>query len=200
MSSECNGWGDSSLLASRVLKEMTPVLDWRVILNNFIQEDVIDYSFTSPDRRFQDSSFILPSFSEVDASVKNIWIAVDASGSVSQRELSQAVSEIKNAIGQFSSFEGYLSYFDSYVTRPIPFSSVCEVDQIPSLGGGGTSFVEVLDYRRKKMAEMDISLIIIITDGYAPWPKEDMADGIPVLWIINNKSVTPPWGVVARMV
>lgn len=200
MSSACKGWGNSSSLASRVLKDMTPILDWRVILNNFIQEDVIDYSFASPDRRFQDSSFILPSFSEVDASVRNIWIAVDASGSVSQRELSQAISEIKNAIGQFSFFEGYLSYFDSYVTRPIPFSSVREVDQIPSLGGGGTSFVEVLDYRRKKMADMDISLIIIITDGYAPWPKEGMAEGIPVLWIINNKSVTPPWGVVARMV
>ncbi len=200
MSRENKGWGNSSLLASRVVKEITPILDWRVILNNFIQEEIIDYSFTIPDRRFQDSSFILPSFSETDASLRNIWVAVDASGSVSTRELSQAVSEIKNAIYQFASFEGFLSYFDSFVTRPIPFSSVEEINQIPSLGGGGTSFVEIFDYRRKNLKDLEISLIVIITDGYAPWPKETYADGIPVLWIINNREVTPPWGIVARMV
>lgn len=200
MSRENKGWGDTSLLASRVVKDLTPILDWRVILNNFVQEEIIDYSFSMPDRRFQDSSFILPSFSETDESLRNIWVAVDASGSVSTRELSQAVSEIKNAMYQFASFEGYLSYFDSFVTRPIPFSSVEEINQIPSLGGGGTSFVEIFDYRRKNLKELEISLIVIITDGYAPWPKEECTDGIPVLWIINNEEVTPPWGVVARMV
>lgn len=200
MNKENFGWGKSSVLGSRVVKDLTPTLDWRVILNNFIQDEVIDYSFYIPDRRFQDSPFVLPSFSETDSAVKNVWVAVDASGSVSTRELSQAVSELKNAIYQFSSFEGYLSYFDSYVTRPIPFSSVEEINQIPSLGGGGTSFVEIFDYRRKNLKEMEISLIVIITDGYAPWPKEEFTDGIPVLWIINNNKVTPPWGVVARMI
>ncbi|MBO6299980.1 MAG: hypothetical protein J6N53_14180 [Lachnospiraceae bacterium] len=40
--------------------------------------------------------------------------------------------------------------------------------------------------------------IIILTDGYAPFPKEDAAMGIPVLWILNNEDMTPPWGKVAR--
>ena len=31
--------------------------------------------------------------------------------------------------------------------------------------------------------------IIILTDGYAPFPNEKIAMGIPVLWIINNEDV-----------
>ena len=41
--------------------------------------------------------------------------------------------------------------------------------------------------------------IVILTDGYAPFPEEEQAMGIPVLWIINNEEVTPEWGKVARI-
>ena len=41
--------------------------------------------------------------------------------------------------------------------------------------------------------------IIILTDGYAPFPNEKAALGIPVLWVINNNQVTPPWGKIARI-
>ena len=41
--------------------------------------------------------------------------------------------------------------------------------------------------------------IIILTDGYCPWPDEKDTLGIPVLWIINNEDMTPPYGKVARI-
>ena len=41
--------------------------------------------------------------------------------------------------------------------------------------------------------------IIILTDGFCPFPQEKLAMGIPVLWLINNKEVDPPWGKVARI-
>jgi len=41
--------------------------------------------------------------------------------------------------------------------------------------------------------------IIILTDGYAPFPDESMALGIPVLWLLNNEKVEPPWGKIARI-
>ena len=41
--------------------------------------------------------------------------------------------------------------------------------------------------------------IIILTDGYCPFPKEEAANGIPVLWLINNEEVEVPWGKVARI-
>jgi hypothetical protein len=46
--------------------------------------------------------------------------------------------------------------------------------------------------------ELPVS-IVILTDGFAPWPAEADALGIPVLWIINNEEAQPPWGKVARL-
>ena len=33
--------------------------------------------------------------------------------------------------------------------------------------------------------------IIILTDGYAPFPNQALSDGIPVLWLLNNEEVNP---------
>ena len=42
------------------------------------------------------------------------------------------------------------------------------------------------------------SFLIIITDGYGKFPDEKVASGVPVLWLINNDEVQPPWGKIAR--
>ena len=34
---------------------------------------------------------------------------------------------------------------------------------------------------------------------YSPFPPEGEAMGIPVLWVINNGRITPPWGKIARI-
>lgn len=48
--------------------------------------------------------------------------------------------------------------------------------------------------------EDDLSAsIVILTDGYAPYPEEAESMDIPVLWIITNKDVTPPWGRIGRI-
>jgi predicted metal-dependent peptidase len=71
--------------------------------------------------------------------------------------------------------------------------------KIRPVGGGGTDFGIIFQYVQKKMQEEPPASIIILTDGYAPFPKESVAMDIPVLWIINNEDVTPPWGKVARI-
>mgnify|MGYP003318157723 CR=1 FL=1 len=48
------------------------------------------------------------------------------------------------------------------------------------------------------MDDLPVS-IVILTDGYDNYPKEEEALGIPVLWLINNKEAkAPPWGKWAR--
>lgn len=47
------------------------------------------------------------------------------------------------------------------------------------------------------MTDKPPASIIILTDGYAPFPQEKLAFGIPVLWLLNNENVDPPWGKVA---
>ena len=198
-----NSHGTLPMFAKRMLEKLTkPQTDWRSILNDFIQEEVNDYSFSPPDRRFQESPFFLPDFNEkgkVDE-VTDILFMVDTSGSISDKMMTAAYSEVKGAIDQFNGkLCGWLGFFDAAIIKPKPFSSFEEFIVIKPAGGGGTDFQIIFEYVHKYMEEKPPASIIILTDGYAPFPKEELANDIPVLWLINNEDVDPPWGKVARI-
>lgn len=194
------GRGTVPLAAERLVEELkNPTLDWKTMLNEFVQEEICDYSFSPPDKRMEDCPFFLPDFNEKDESVKDILFMIDTSGSMSNSQITECYSEIYGAITQFGGrLQGKLGFFDAVVVEPIPFEDEEEFKIIRPKGGGGTSFDIIFDYVEKDMEEPPVS-IVILTDGYAPFPAEARAMGIPVLWIINNKEVTPPWGKIARI-
>lgn len=196
-----NSRGKMPAFAKRMLEElMKPQTDWRQILNEFIQEEVNDYSFSPPDKRFDDSPFYLPDFNEKDEHVKKILFMIDTSGSMSDKMVTAAYSEVKGAIDQFNGkLEGWLGFFDAAIIEPQPFSTEEEFRVIRPVGGGGTDFQIILEYVQLHMADDLPACIIILTDGYAPFPKEHLANGIPVLWLLNNEEVDPPWGKIARI-
>ena len=125
---------------------------------------------------------------------------IDTSGSMSDDMITAAYYEVKGAIEQFDGkLKGWLGFFDAAIVEPIRFDSIEEFEIIKAYGGGGTSFDIIFDHIRKYMADSLPNCIIILTDGYAPFPDEKKSMGIPVLWLINNKEVSPPWGKVARI-
>ena len=195
------GRGLTPLAAERVIKELKEVqTDWRTVLENFIQEEINDYSFSPPDRRFEDSPFFLPDFNEKDERVEDILFMIDTSGSMSDEQITTAYSEIKGAIDQFDGkLKGWLGFFDAVVVKPQEFENEDEFKIIRPAGGGGTSFDIIFEYVQNEMRDKPPASIIILTDGYAPFPDEKEAMGIPVLWIINNEDVQPPWGKVTRI-
>lgn len=177
-----------------------PQTDWRTILNDFVQEEINDYSFAPPDRRFDDGPFFLPDFNEKDDKVKNILFMIDTSGSMSDDMITAAFSEIKGAIDQFNGrLEGWLGFFDAAVIEPQPFSDFEEFRVIKAAGGGGTDFRIIFEYVAQHMRDDPPASIIILTDGFAPFPKKELANNIPVLWLLNNEEVYPKWGKVARI-
>ena len=198
------GQGMLPMCAERLLKELRkPPTDWRTILNVFVQEEITDYSFTPPDRRFDGGDFYLPDYNEKDEAVKDILFMVDTSASMSDDQITTAYSEIKGAIDQFGGrLRGWLGFFDAEIVEPKPFDSIDAFKTIRHYGGGGTRFDIIFNYVRKKMDPMPVS-IIIMTDGYAVFPKESAAMGIPVLWLLVNEGsgepVNPPWGKVASV-
>lgn len=196
-----NSRGLLPAFAERFLKELrNPQIDWRKILTEFVQEEIMDYSFTPPDRRFDGGDFFLPDFNEREDRLENILFMIDTSGSMSDEMITAAYSEIKGAIDQFDGkLSGWLGFFDALVIPPKPFSDEAELRIIRPEGGGGTDFNAVFEYVRKNMQENLPASIIILTDGYAPFPPESVAMGIPVLWLLNNEKVNPGWGRIARI-
>lgn len=196
-----NTRGTMPLFAKRSLKELKkPQTDWRTMLADFIQEEVCDYSFSPPDRRFDDSPFYLPDFNGTEVSVSDILFMVDTSGSMSDDMITAAFSEVKGAIDQFDGkLRGWLGFFDAAIVEPIAFETIEEFRVIQPSGGGGTDFQIIFEFVHQHMKYNPPASIIILTDGYAPFPNQALSDGIPVLWLLNNEEVAPPWGKVARI-
>ena len=189
------------MFAERLLKELrTPQTNWRMLLNEFVQEEIADYSFTPPDRRFDDGPFFLPDFNDKQDVVKDILFMIDTSASMSDDMITAAYSEIKGAIDQYDGkLQGWLGFFDAAIIEPKPFSDEDEFKVIKPVGGGGTSFQIIFEYVNKYMVGKLPTSIIILSDGYAPFPPESETKGIPVLWLLNNDIVNPPWGKVTRI-
>ena len=184
----------------RMIYDLThPKLNWRQVLCDFISEEITDYSFFPPDRRFSDSDFFLPDLNEKDDRAENILFMVDTSGSMSDKMIAEIYSELKGAIDQFGGkLSGWLGFFDWVVYEPIPFDSVNDLLAIRPKGGGGTNFDAIFEYVSKQQEMEEIAAIVILTDGYCSFPEESAANGIPVLWIINS-DITAPWGQSVKL-
>ena len=125
----------------------------------------------------------------------------DTSGSVNDEDLAIVYSEIRGAIEQFGGkLTGKLGFFDAAVTTPIPFENVSDLMSIIPYGGGGTDFTVIFNYIRNNCNGKLPACIVIFTDGDGPYPSESETMEIPVLWIINNSDITPPWGKITRII
>lgn len=195
------GVGSVPAYAKRLLNDLKkPQTDWRTILNEFVQEEINDYSFSPPDRRFDDSPFFLPDFNGKEDMIEDILFMIDTSASMSDEMITAAYSEVKGAIDQFDGkLKGWLGFFDAAIIKPKPFTDEKEIKIIKPAGGGGTDFQIIFEYVQKHMSDNPPASIIILTDGYAPFPQEYLTNGIPVLWLLNNEIVDPPYGKIARI-
>ena len=73
----------------------TPSQDWRDVLSDLLQDRIpTDLTFDKPNRYYSTDEFILPSVAK--EGIGNLAIFADASGSVSQPEFSQFMSDIQD--------------------------------------------------------------------------------------------------------
>lgn len=175
---------------------------WKQLLHDFIQPDEYDYNFLPPDRRFSAGNYYLPAYNldEDNGSAQGIWVCIDTSASISDKELSEAMFEVQDAMRQ-AGLKGSISFFDGNVTVPVPFTTEDEFRTITPIGGGGTSYHSIFRFLKEQIYPELPTAILIFTDGYvSSWPKEDDAMGVPVLWLINKDGNTKvPWGRMVEL-
>ncbi len=198
-----SGYDNIPLGALRIYKELKSAsINWKMLLKDFLQREINDYSFTPPDRRY-DGDFFLPDYNEYNDNYKdiNVFVAIDSSGSISVDELTTFLSELKGAFDEDETLKGYVGYFDAALYDIRPFNNIEDILKAQIQGNGGTSFYCPFEgiKRMQLLTGEKPNLIIIFTDGDAPFPNEKIRENIPVLWIVNNMDYNPPWGMVARI-
>lgn len=166
---------------------LQPQLPWRMLLARYmtgIARD--DYSFQRPSRR--EGAAILPSLrsNQID-----VAIVLDTSGSISEAEIGEFVSEVDAIKGQMRARISLYAcddklgadqpwLFEAWETFSVP-------DNLP--GGGGTDFRPAFDFIRRRGRQPD--LLVYFTDAEGTFP--DSEPTFPVIWLVKGRGTTP-WG------
>lgn len=170
-------------------KLLNPKLPWNVILRRFMNSLVKhDYTWRIPNRRFFPKHHLPSLYSE---GLANIDFAIDTSGSVSDEEFAQFVTEIHHVIKRLQPEQIRLVQFDTEIKSEHVVRSTNELMQVKFQGRGGTRIEPVMDWLRERHS----NVLVVITDGHFRMKCSD--PGKPVIWIVhNNPKFAPAFGKV----
>lgn len=206
--------GDTpDFLERYVEKALAPKVNWRSVLRRFLTKaSQKEYTFAHPDKRFlgrrnADGSrqvFAGPHMADA-GELENIKICIDTSGSISPKDIGQALAQIEDMFKQYRA-NAEMLYWDTRVRAVYPFKQYKELLSKEPKGGGGTDANCIFDYfetakEYKLRKKPQPSLIIIFTDGYfgeieARYKKKYKN----TVWIIHdNDKFKAPFGVKAPL-
>ena len=167
---------------------LQPKLPWRMLLArymNMVARD--DYTYSRPSSRRGDPA-VYPSLRSTQAEVT---VALDISGSISDKEIGEFMSEIDAIKSQLRARVTLLAC-DSTLAEGAPwYYEPWEEFVMPKKfhGGGGTSFVPVIEWAEQQDHAPD--LIVYFTDAQGQFPDKEPT--FPVLWLVKGKTPVP-WG------
>ena len=183
---------------ARMINTFTePKMDWRQMLRMNIQSILkSNFSFSRPNRKSIHSGAILPGM--LNDETIDVSVAIDMSGSISDAQAQDFLSEVKGIMDEYVDFNLDLWCFDTDVYNYAKFSAD-NADEIMSYepkGGGGTDFDA--NYNFMKNEGLEPKRFIMFTDGYpcGSWGDEDYCE---TLFIIQgNDSIIAPFGQTAH--
>lgn len=169
------------------------------VLLPYLVDDTHDYHYQRVDHRYED--VLLPYYSSVDVTIKNLWIVIDVSNSMTQRLLEYIFNQLKNLWLKFPKTSFQLSFFSFHLTPPRHIKTVKELQTViesANTSGGTDMSVVFQDYdtyfaRGKPVAN------IIITDGDGDPPPSSLNPKNLTVWVLTEASdFEPEFGKTIR--
>ncbi len=166
---------------------LQPQVSWQSLLAQYMSTFARDdFSYSRPSRRAGEA--IMPSLRSHQL---DITIAIDTSGSISQNEVDEFISEVDAIKANIRAGITLLACDDKLSEHsPWRYEAWEELQFPASLGGGkGTNFNPVFDYITKQDTPSDV--LIYFTDAKGKFPEFE--PDYPVLWLVKGKERVP-WG------
>jgi predicted metal-dependent peptidase len=180
----------------RAIKDLLVAkVDWRDALRDFwstVVRGKDEFSWKSYDMRRYSMGMLLPV--SISETIGEVIVAIDTSGSIGQRELSEFATELVSLCNAVSPSSLRVLWWDTQVHGEQLF--VDNYDEIATmlkpLGGGGTHVSSVSKYLVEHDARPEA--VIIFTDGHVEQPIDWKHDA-PTLWLItHNDDMKTPSG------
>jgi len=194
------GAGNVPGAIQRMIKELTEhKMSWRELLQQQIQSTIKnDFTFQRPNRKGWHTGAILPG-QNFDQTI-DVAIGLDVSGSISDRQLKDFLSEIKGIMDEYKDYNIKIWCFDTEVSGEDDFTADDGRDLLDYeiTGGGGTDFMSNWEYMKKHGIEP--KKFIMFTDGYPwnSWGDEDYCDTVFIIHSHHDKNLHAPFGVTAH--
>ena len=192
------GAGNLPAGVKRLIKDLTEsVIDWRTLLEQQIQSTIkSDFSWMKTSRRGWHMDAVMPGM--LPGTQIDVCIAIDTSGSISERDIKDFMAEIKGIMEAYDEYKIHVWCFDTEVYNEQVFTSdnLEDIANYQPEGGGGTDFMANWEYMKDN--DIQPKKFIMFTDGmpFGEWGIEEYCD---VCWIIKgNPNCEPPWGVWAH--
>ncbi len=171
-------------IARHIEELLNPTLPWQDLLYRFINETVKDkYTWNRKNRRFET---YLPSM--YSKGLSHLTFAIDTSGSVSDNELQELLTEIDGIKQTFNPAKMTIIDCDCKINNIYECNENTNIKDLEFTGGGGTSFIPVLDYVKDNPTQA----LIYFTDLWAEKIVEEQ--GYPIMWICNSNHSPMPIG------
>jgi len=178
----------------RLIQEITePKMDWKQILQMHLQSLVrSDYTWMRPNKRTFGQGITMPSM-DMDDMIK-VCIAIDTSGSISEKQLKDFLGEVKGIMDSFSGYEIHVSCFDTEIYAYQCFTQEDDLMSYEPKGGGGTDFMVWWRWAQEQDWIDDVKKCLFFTDGYpcGDWGIDGVLD---TLWLVHGSHNEGPFGV-----
>lgn len=170
-----------------------PKIDWRSLLRRYLYAIIKEnLNFKKPNRRFFPDFHLPTRHSE---GLGNVGFVMDMSGSVSDSEIDQFLSDAKNVLWNLRPKKMTLVQFSHVLVSVDEIRSAEEADAIDFSGRGGTNIEPPLEWAKENKPDV----LVIFTDGEFSTPRCD--PGVPVIWLIHNgPQFKAPFGQVVHYV
>lgn len=180
---------------------LEPTVDWRKALTGAVREaaawagGAVDYTYRRPSRRTPalGGRVVLPSLRRP---LPRVAIVVDTSGSMGDDDLAAALAEVRGVLREVGVGGNRVAVLacDADVQA---VARVTAVDQVELAGGGGTDMT--VGIRTALAAPEPPSIVVVLTDGYTPWPPEPVSCRVIVALIGQDAPEPPPWAETVRI-
>jgi len=190
--------GNLPLGVKRLIQNLTePKMNWRELLRMQLESTIkSDYTWLRSSRKGWHVDAVMPGMKTTDAI--DIAVAIDTSGSISDKQARDFLTEIKGIMESFDSYRIHVFTFDTQCYNPQQYNSenLEDIADYDIQGGGGTDFEAIFGYL--KSADIEPKKLVVFTDGY-PFGSWGDANYCDTVWIVHgNKNPDPPFGVWAE--
>jgi predicted metal-dependent peptidase len=191
----------AGLVSWAKLRLKPPQNDWRRLVRPAVSEAMVfatgydERTYARPNRRTYDAGVLIPTWR---ARVPEILFVFDTSGSMNPQDYDNGFSEMMGAARQRGMRKVPCLMCDAKAYDVVWASSTGD---LPLIGGGGTDMTAGLVAAVGPAVRAQVGYrpkaVLVLTDGYTPWPNEPVAEGLQAWAVITSeagfKCDVPAW-------